>query len=476
MELHHDLLCMILDALPARTLIAIVNTSWRTAVGDILRERAGALVDWKSSMHVEDQVNGIQPHNLLGHALQHATRTWRYLPTLALIFATDKTFRYLQGKSKKRAHLVEATGRLADEAGRMLPPSCTVIVIRSTGILGQTVSGAPDEVENGEDNAAVSVLLGHVPSSVSLSWLGVGRDGETSRHHGEVVLRGRVASHAGAWWLDSRHHHAVTEFQHSSIPVDARELAPDLSYTTGSRLLAVSTLPTNAISRWSDDFLLKIVRNAKLAAGGRAIATAIRSGRHTVHSVHAGDREGVRRGAPASTLQAGVPSVPGGAIAVCGLILQIGPNIPVLTCTIGEDVVGSARVEKSLSLCLGRVTGDRFTEIRDQFMDQEDPDLGGFVGYTASYSVAPDQLMFTARAALIFTCNGRGNAYHDEPNAESLALTNAVPAIPFAGFFAAGELGPHIYPKNPRDDVRHQPHPENGMHEFSCVVAIMGST
>ena len=47
-----------------------------------------------------------------------------------------------------------------------------------------------------------------------------------------------------------------------------------------------------------------------------------------------------------------------------------------------------------------------------------------------------------ADAALVFTCNGRGTRLFGEPHHDVRVLTEHLGAIPMAGFFAAGELGP----------------------------------
>jgi small ligand-binding sensory domain FIST len=44
--------------------------------------------------------------------------------------------------------------------------------------------------------------------------------------------------------------------------------------------------------------------------------------------------------------------------------------------------------------------------------------------------------------ALLFTCNGRGTRLFDQPNHDAGVIRNEVGAIPLAGFFAQGELGP----------------------------------
>ena len=43
---------------------------------------------------------------------------------------------------------------------------------------------------------------------------------------------------------------------------------------------------------------------------------------------------------------------------------------------------------------------------------------------------------------LLFSCNGRGTRLFDEPCHDITAAHRAMPRLPIAGFFAAGELGP----------------------------------
>ena len=47
-----------------------------------------------------------------------------------------------------------------------------------------------------------------------------------------------------------------------------------------------------------------------------------------------------------------------------------------------------------------------------------------------------------ADAALVFTCNGRGTRLFGEPHHDVRVLSEHLGAVPMAGFFAAGELGP----------------------------------
>ncbi len=46
------------------------------------------------------------------------------------------------------------------------------------------------------------------------------------------------------------------------------------------------------------------------------------------------------------------------------------------------------------------------------------------------------------RAALLFSCNGRGSRMFPDPNHDALAVQQCLGPMPLAGFFAQGELGP----------------------------------
>jgi small ligand-binding sensory domain FIST len=44
--------------------------------------------------------------------------------------------------------------------------------------------------------------------------------------------------------------------------------------------------------------------------------------------------------------------------------------------------------------------------------------------------------------ALVFTCNGRGTRLFPAPHHDARCLQDALGAVPAAGFFAQGEIGP----------------------------------
>jgi len=63
--------------------------------------------------------------------------------------------------------------------------------------------------------------------------------------------------------------------------------------------------------------------------------------------------------------------------------------------------------------------------------------------------------------ALMFTCNGRGRGMFGVPDHDASALTDELGAIPTAGFFAAGEIGPVGG--------------ESFLHGFTATVALFAS-
>ncbi|HEX5444189.1 MAG TPA: FIST N-terminal domain-containing protein [Pirellulales bacterium] len=65
-----------------------------------------------------------------------------------------------------------------------------------------------------------------------------------------------------------------------------------------------------------------------------------------------------------------------------------------------------------------------------------------------------------AQAALLFTCNGRGTRLFDAPHHDAAVLAESLGAVPAAGFFAQGEIGP-IGGKN-------------FLHGFTASAALFG--
>ena len=57
-------------------------------------------------------------------------------------------------------------------------------------------------------------------------------------------------------------------------------------------------------------------------------------------------------------------------------------------------------------------------------------------------TLAPQLTARPASGALLFSCNGRGAHLYGEPDHDSLVVTETTGAVPIAGFFCNGEIGP----------------------------------
>jgi small ligand-binding sensory domain FIST len=57
-------------------------------------------------------------------------------------------------------------------------------------------------------------------------------------------------------------------------------------------------------------------------------------------------------------------------------------------------------------------------------------------------TLTPELASRPARGALLFSCNGRGAHLYGEPDHDSRVVTDTTGAIPMAGFFCNGEIGP----------------------------------
>ena len=244
---------------------------------------------------------------------------------------------------------------------------------------------------------------------------------------------------------------------------------PDLSHATGARLLVFQTgkpdgTPfgqANETAWWADSVLDECRKRAKLLAGGVGMATAIRTGSRTLHrSIGSSSGESDGR-----------------AISVYGLVLALPPPMPMSACVLPQVVVGRAKVQQALAMCLRREP--KPPAGKEYLLDQNLDDEGVGLAYAASHSTPPELALPRPQACLVFTCNGRGAAHHAEPNAESAAVAAALPGVPYAGAFLGGEFGPRFGPRNLRDEAyaarRGEPGAENCAHQFSCALAMLGS-
>ena len=473
-----DHLLIILDLLPAARLLVVAQTCtlWRDAAGLLLRRRNAEPTTMCTGMHESFE-------QLLGQTF----RSWRYIPTLVIIFATDRSFRGYGDKKRKRTSRAgenASTRSFTDAASKFVPQSCTLVVLRTTGVIGQHVTDGPLEVENGEVRAMVSIFLAHFADGERMSWLGIGRDhAQVSFNAPECarcVLRCCVAAHAGAWWVDGatrteseplslgadreRCHQLVQTFMpeprecpesnewHAGKYALAASI-PTSTYTTGARLFVFKSDRLNRLTgdadKYVDWLLSEYFGHAKLLTGGIVISTAIRTGPRTRYGVRSSYWHGVDC---FSSSDMGDRS--GRAISVNGLVLALPPQMPMSTSVFHEDVCGKAKMQQALTMCLQREpkppSGSQNHHLYDQNLLPDDVGLG--LAYVASHSTPPEHTLPKPDACLVFTCNGRGAAHHLEVNAESGAVLATLPGVALAGAFLGGEFGPQFGLRNRRDE------------------------
>ena len=130
-------------------------------------------------------------------------------------------------------------------------------------------------------------------------------------------------------------------------------------------------------------------------------------------------------------------------------------------CTVAEAAGGgSSTVTAALRSCLARMAP----------ADSSHPH--GELAVMWAHSTAPDDTLLPPRGGVVFTCNGRGADFHEEPLAESRALETALPGCAAAGFFSGGEIGPTSMEKSQARTHGHGS-PECGLMSFACVVAML---
>jgi small ligand-binding sensory domain FIST len=99
-----------------------------------------------------------------------------------------------------------------------------------------------------------------------------------------------------------------------------------------------------------------------------------------------------------------------------------------------RNLLGADRARGIVAIGDLVTTGERIRlHVRDSETAQEDLEL----------LLLPQALDTRAEAALVFSCNGRGSNLYNRPNGDIQPLQSALGgAVPAAGFFCAGEIGP----------------------------------
>ena len=173
-------------------------------------------------------------------------------------------------------------------------------------------------------------------------------------------------------------------------------------------------------------------------------------------------------GAVVSTLVFKAPGAP--ARKVRSIALQLSGAVPcsvvAMPGQVMEDddvdlVEGSAAVEAQL----------RYGLARKDDADRRlcDPPVGPIA---TAHSVAPDAPMLTPTVGFLFTCNGRGEQFHDDANAEANAIQRVLPGVPVVGVFSGGEVGPSVGGDGERAQGRGDPVIDD--LAYTAVLALFG--
>ena len=81
--------------------------------------------------------------------------------------------------------------------------------------------------------------------------------------------------------------------------------------------------------------------------------------------------------------------------------------------------------------------------------------------------------MLTPTGGLLFTCNGRGEEFHGEENAEANAIDANLPGVPVVGVFSGGEIGPSSDVCT-RERADGGGDPQNDDLAYTAVLALLG--
>ena len=400
---------------------------WRKVGGEVLRLRHASSTgptEWAAALDLDcDPATGVLDPDSMRLMLKATLHTSRRLPDIAIVMSTNPMN-------------VAALDQLATR----FPPHIPILGVRATGLIGPIVAHETSEhfdrrgqLAEAEDEPANCLLLGSLPG-VTLSWALTYREAGKQR----VVTHG-ARRHGGAWWS------GVTpraDAPQETIPGPAEhhmqqleEWAPDRGYDGGRFLMLRDS--TNSVVPLQT--LLSGSISPRLCAG-----------------------------AVVSTLVFKAPGAP--ARKVRSIALQLSGAVPcsvvAMPGQVMEDddvdlVEGSAAVEAQL----------RYGLARKDDADRRlcDPPVGPIA---TAHSVAPDAPMLTPTVGLLFTCNGRGEQFHDEANAEANAIQRVLPGVPVVGVFSGGEVGPSVGGDGERAQGRGNPVIDD--LAYTAVLALFG--
>ena len=399
---------------------------WRKVGGEVLRLRHASSTDpteWAAALDLDcDPATGVLDPDSMRLMLKATLHTSHRLPDIAIVMSTNPMN-------------VAALDQLATR----FPPHIPILGVRATGLIGPVVAHEASEhydqrgqLAEAEDEPANCLLLGSLPG-VELSWALTYREAGKQR----VVTHG-ARRHGGAWWSGVA---PRADAPQETIPGPAEhhmqqleEWAPDRGYDGGRFLMLRDS--TNSVV--------------------------------PLQTLLSGSSPRLCAGAVVSTLVFKAPGAP--ARKVRSIALQLSGAVPcsvvAMPGQVMEDddvdlVEGSAAVEAQL----------RYGLARKDDADRRlcDPPVGPIA---TAHSVAPDAPMLTPTVGLLFTCNGRGEQFHDEANAEANAIQRVLPGVPVVGVFSGGEVGPSVGGDGERAQGRGDPVIDD--LAYTAVLALFG--
>ena len=480
---------------------------------------------------------------LLRPALLRALDGATFIPELAIIYYTEACW-----PAHAAAKAAKITREVAADAARWLPVSTTLVVVRATGVLASGLCGGhvnePLTVEEEEEPMLV-VQLARLPG-VRLQWYAHGDASGTCsqrrKDHDSFIsalkVTGDAERHAEEWWraqhptlnatpLDGDNHPgqcAECGFTRSERDEPPMRECPwcrlSLRHASGGHTAATYDRSVErslasywhqsgvgaelVLDRWLEawfgsgdgtrwvlgfvadlyngslqpSFASQACHKTRFYAGGIAISVAFKPpGRLPEASL----------GAPPSQWDSGgIADTHGavwspGALHLClssRLSSYLGSSTSsVAMCSVLEQAgAGSTVISEALRSCLSR------TRLPDG-LDWP----GHYRAVAWNHSVCPSEIVRPPLGGVVFTCNGRGAAFHEEQHAESRALHASLPGCVIAGFFSAGEFGPMLlsYDHDAEENSRGESHvndviqgrsalAKSAMTHYACVVAMFG--
>ena len=395
---------------------------WRKVGGEVLRLRhaSSGPTEWAAALDLDcDPATGVLDPDSMRLMLKATLHTSHRLPDIAIVMSTNPMN-------------VAALDQLATR----FPPHIPILGVRATGLIGPVVAHEASEhydqrgqLAEAEDEPANCLLLGSLPG-VELSWALTYREAGKQR----VVTHG-ARRHGGAWWSGvAPRADAPQEISPGRVGQKLEEWAPDRGYDGGRFLMLRDS--TNSVV--------------------------------PLQTLLSGSSPRLCAGAVVSTLVFKAPGAP--ARKVRSIALQLSGAVPcsvvAMPGQVMEDddvdlVEGSAAVEAQL----------RYGLARKDDADRRlcDPPVGPIA---TAHSVAPDAPMLTPTVGLLFTCNGRGEQFHDEANAEADAIQRVLPGVPVVGVFSGGEVGPSVGGDGERAQGRGDPVIDD--LAYTAVLALFG--